>query len=77
MYPGKCRWRIPFLKGAGIPAPARRKMCIRDREEADTGKKPPLELFAEFYERQNNGPMSEEQLAFAEGLIEKIWEDEG
>ena len=46
-------------------------------EEADTGKKPPLELFAEFYERQNNGPMSEEQLAFAEGLIEKIWEDEG
>ena len=46
-------------------------------EETDTGKKPPLELFAEFYERQNNGPMSEEQLAFAEGLIEKIWEDEG
>ena len=46
-------------------------------EETDAGKKSPLELFSEFYERQNNGPMSEEQLAFAEGLIEKIWEDEG
>lgn len=42
----------------------------------DLEQKSPAELFAEFYERQNNGPMSEEQLAFAEGLIEKIWEDE-
>ena len=45
-------------------------------EETESEQKSPLELFAEFYERQNNGPMSEEQLAFAEGLIEKIWEDE-
>ena len=45
-------------------------------EGTDLEQKSPAELFAEFYERQNNGPMSEEQLAFAEGLIEKIWEDE-
>ena len=45
-------------------------------EETESEQKSPLELFAEFYERQNNGPMSEEQRNFAEGLIEKIWEDE-
>lgn len=34
----------------------------------------PLELFADFYEQQNNGPLSEEQRAFLSGLIEEIWE---
>lgn len=33
----------------------------------------PAALFAEFYEKQNNGPMSEEQQTFVQGLIEKIW----
>ena len=36
----------------------------------------PLELFAEFYEKQNGQPMSGEQAAFAGALIEKIWEGE-
>lgn len=36
----------------------------------------PLELFAEFYELQNNQPMSEEQTAFMERLIENTWEEE-
>ena len=34
----------------------------------------PLQLFADFYELQNNGPMSGEQSAFITGLIEDIWE---
>lgn len=38
--------------------------------------KSPLELFGEFYEKQNNGPMSREQEDFLRELIEKIWEDE-
>lgn len=38
--------------------------------------KSPLELFDEFYQKQNNGPMSDEQRAFVEGLIAKIWGDE-
>ncbi len=38
--------------------------------------KSPLELFDEFYQRQNNAPMSDEQRAFVEGLIAKIWRDE-
>ncbi|MDO4544249.1 MAG: exonuclease SbcCD subunit D [Clostridia bacterium] len=38
--------------------------------------KSPLELFAEFYELQNNTPLSEEQAAIVQEMIEKIWEDE-
>lgn len=36
--------------------------------------KAPLDLFGEFFELQNNQPMSEEQTAFMEELIEKVWE---
>lgn len=35
----------------------------------------PLDLFAEFYEKQNNQPMSERQYSFVDELIRKIWED--
>ncbi|MCR5137756.1 MAG: exonuclease SbcCD subunit D [Oscillospiraceae bacterium] len=41
----------------------------------DVERKSPLELFGELYQKQNGGPMSEEQRAYAEELIEKIWED--
>lgn len=34
----------------------------------------PLDLFREFYEKQNNQPMSEEQTALMSQLIENIWE---
>lgn len=39
-------------------------------------KKSPLELLSEFYELQNNQPMSDEQTAFSRELIESICEDE-
>lgn len=42
----------------------------------DAEKKSPLENFAEFYEIQNNQPMSEIQLDFVKKLIEEIWEGE-
>ena len=42
-----------------------------------TEQKSPLELFSEFYEKQNNQPMSGEQLAFCREMIEKIWRNEG
>ena len=38
---------------------------------AETEKKTPLDLFAEFYEKQNGSPMDEEQRAFVRELIEK------
>lgn len=37
-------------------------------------QKSPLELFEEFYEKQNNQVMSDEQQKFSLELIEKIWE---
>lgn len=43
---------------------------------ADVETKSPLELFADFYELQNNQPMSEEQADFMRNLIEKTREDE-
>ena len=38
-------------------------------------QKTPLQLFEELYELQNNQPMSEEQRAFAQDLIEQIREE--
>ena len=38
--------------------------------------KTPPELFAEFYELQNDQPMNGEQSAFIAALIEKIWEEQ-
>ena len=43
---------------------------------ADVENKSPLELFSDFYEAQNNQPMSDEQRSFMEELIERVWEDE-
>lgn len=35
----------------------------------------PMELFAQFYEKQNNQPMTGEQSILVRGLMEEIWED--
>lgn len=42
----------------------------------DIERKSPLELFGEFYEKQNNQPMTKEEADFVAALIEKIWEGE-
>jgi exonuclease SbcD len=44
--------------------------------DADAERRSPQELFADFYEKQNNQPMGEEQAALITGMIEKIWEAE-
>lgn len=41
---------------------------------ADYKEKSPLELFADFYEEQNNQPMSDEQSSYMLDLIEKVLE---
>lgn len=43
-------------------------------EEFQVDNRTPLELFAEFYEKQNGAPMSEEQADLVSSLIEEIWE---
>ncbi|MCR5404396.1 MAG: exonuclease SbcCD subunit D [Butyrivibrio sp.] len=49
----------------------------RNRQEIDgaddTDTKSPVELFSEFYEKQNNQEMSAEQTAFVEDQIQRIW----
>jgi hypothetical protein len=37
----------------------------------------PIELFSDFYTRQNGREMSKEQLEFTESLIDSIWNKEG
>ena len=44
-------------------------------ESENVDRKSSLELFSEFYEKQNNQEMHEEQQRLIEGLIESIWED--
>ena len=52
----------------------RSSVSISGDEEAES--KTPYELFAEFYELQNNQPMNEEQSSYMTELIEKTWEGE-
>lgn len=42
---------------------------------ADVETKTPYELFSDFYELMNNQPMTEDQSAFMDSLIGKVWED--
>lgn len=42
----------------------------------DVQRKTPLELFEELYVKQNNCPMSADQRAYVQNLIEEIWEDD-
>lgn len=48
------------------------EICAPERTEQRT----PLEHFAAFYELQNNQPLSEEQSAFCQKLIESIWKED-
>ncbi len=41
-----------------------------------TEQKTPLELFSDFYRLQNDQPLSEEQAAFCQQLIEQLWKEE-
>ena len=72
---GKLRAIYPNVMALDYDNKRTRQMSHVDAAEA-AEQKSPLELFAEFYEKQNRQPMSEEQQHFAQGLIEKIWEGE-
>ncbi len=45
-----------------------------DLTAGDTERKTPLQLFGELYQWQNGQPLSEQQSAFCQTLIEQIWE---
>lgn len=52
----------------------RTRMSQTIEAEEAVEEKSPIELFEELYQLQNNQEMSQEQRAFAEEMIEKIWE---
>ena len=53
----------------------RRTRSDRQLEAAeDMERQSPLDLFAEFYEKRNNQPMSEQQSQYVRELMESIWE---
>ena len=72
---GKLRAIYPNVMALDYDNKRTRQLSYVDAAEA-AEQKSPLELFAEFYEKQNCQPMSEEQQHFAQDLIEKIWEGE-
>ena len=54
----------------------RTRMSMEIGGATDVETKSPLELFSDFYELQNNQPMTDEQSSYMKELIEKTWEDE-
>lgn len=71
---GKLRIIYPNLMKLDYDnARTRTSQMVELAEQVET--RSPLELFGVFYEIQNNQPMSQEQEAFMEELIESIWED--
>ena len=54
----------------------RMRAAVTVRGTAEVEEKSPMELLKEFYELQNNQPMTDEQEEIARGMMEEIWEDE-
>lgn len=54
----------------------RTRAAVTVRGTAEVEEKSPMELLKEFYELQNNQPMTDEQEEIARGMMEEIWEDE-
>lgn len=72
---GKLRIIYPNLMKLDYDNKRTRSGSVIDQAE-DLERKSPLELLAEFYEKQNGQPMGEAQQAFAQTLMEAIWEGE-
>ncbi len=53
----------------------RTRQSVQITGVSDIENKSPIKLFDDFYELQNNQPMNDEQRAFVNELIEKIWEE--
>lgn len=69
---GKLRVIYPNLMKLDYDNRRTRSGAALDSVEQVEQKKP-LDLFAEFYEKQNNQPMNEEQTQFMQELIDEIW----
>lgn len=71
----KLRLIYPYLMGLRYDN-IRTRGTTRLDELVATEEKSPIELFSELYEKQNNRPLSGEQIDIIEKIIEKVWGDE-
>ena len=72
---GKLRVIYPYLMKLDYDN-ARTRFRAQVEGAEDVESRTPQQLFADFYEKQNNRPMSPQQEAFMAALIEKTWEGE-
>ncbi len=70
---GKLRLIYPNLMHLRYDNTRTRVNQVIDGAE-DVRRKPPLDLFGELYELQNNQPMGEEQRNYVQEMIESVWE---
>jgi len=70
---GRLRVIYPNLMKLSYDNSRTRSTCVIETVE-NIRRKSPLDLFCELYELQNNQPMSDTQKAYAQELIETIWE---
>lgn len=71
----KLRLIYPYLMGLRYDNIRTRGAAQLD-ELVATEEKTPMELFSQLYEKQNNRPLSGEQIEIIQKIIEKVWGDE-
>lgn len=71
----KLRTVYPYLMKLDYDNTRTRHTAVIEGADA-AEQKSPGQLFADFFEEQNGRPMTEEQAAAVQDMIEKIWEDE-
>ena len=71
---GKLRSIYPYIMKLDYDN-RRTRLQQNPMEEEARVDSSPLELFAQLYEKQNNQPLTPEQIACLQGFIEKIWEE--
>ena len=67
-------YSLLHLTGYALPLEELKRLTPDAAARAES--KTPLEHFAAFYEAQNGQPLSDEQAAFCQSLIEDIWKED-
>ena len=71
------RLRVIYKNIMKLDYDNKRTRTMNEINGADAVKeKKPIEHFSEFYELQNGQPLTDEQTAFVNDIIEQIWEED-
>ncbi len=72
---GRLRTVYPYLMKLDYDN-TRTRRAAHIEGDAEVESKSPLQLFSDFYELQNNQPMTQEQSNFLQQLMQQIWEEQ-